>query len=41
MNASQLVLGVKKENPPANTGDVRDAGLVSTSGRFPGEGNGN
>ena len=40
MNASQLVLGVKKI-PPANTGDVRDAGLVSESGRFPGEGNGN
>ena len=40
MNASQVVLGVKKI-PPANAGDVRDAGLVSESGRFPGEGNGN
>ena len=40
MNASQLVLAVKKV-PPAVTGDGRDAGLVSASGRFPGEGNGN
>ena len=28
------------KNPPANTGDARDAGSVSGSGRSPGEGNG-
>ena len=28
----------KKKNPPANAGD---AGLISGSGRSPGEGNGN
>ena len=27
---------VKK--PPANAGDIRDVGLISGSGRFPGEG---
>ena len=26
---------------PANAGDVRDAGLIPGSGRFPGGGNGN
>ena len=29
------------KNLPANIGDVRDAGLISRSGRSPGEGNGN
>ena len=38
MKASQVVLLVK--NPSANTGDVRVAGLISGSGRSPGEGNG-
>jgi len=27
--------------PPANTGDLRDAGLILEAGRSPGEGNGN
>ena len=29
------------KNPPANVGDVRDAGLIPGSGRSPGVGNGN
>ena len=29
------------KNPPANAGDVRDAGLTPGSGRFPGGGHGN
>ena len=29
------------ENPPANAGDIRDAGLIPELGRSPGEGNGN
>ena len=29
------------KNPPANAGDMRDAGSIPASGRFPGEGNGN
>ena len=37
--ASQVVLVVK--NPPANAGDIRDAGLIPGLGRFLGEGNGN
>ena len=37
--ASQVVLVVK--NPPANTGDIRDVGLITGSGRFPGGGHGN
>ena len=32
---------VKKKNPPASAGDVRDVALISGLGRFPGEGNGN
>ena len=28
-------------NPPANVGDMKDAGLIPGLGRFPGEGNGN
>ena len=35
----QVVLVVK--NPPANTGDVKDTGLVPGSGRSPGGGHGN
>ena len=29
------------KNPPANTGDARDAGSIPGSGRSPGGGNGN
>ena len=36
---SQMVLVV--ENPPANTRDVRDLGLIPELGRFPGGGHGN
>ena len=32
---------VKKKNPPANAGEVRDAGLIPGWGRSPGVGNGN
>ena len=35
----QVTLVVK--NPPANAGDIKDAGLISGSGRSPGERNGN
>ena len=28
------------KNPPADTGDPEDAGLIPGSGRFPGKGNG-
>ena len=28
------------KNPPANAGDIRDAGLISASGKSPGERNG-
>ena len=37
--ASQVAIVGK--NPPANAGDVRDAGLIPGLGRFPGGGNGN
>ena len=37
--ASQVALVVR--SPPANAGDVRDAGLIPGSGRSPGEGHGN
>ena len=36
---SQVALVLK--NMPANTGDVRDAGLIPGLGRFPGGGHGN
>ena len=36
---SQVELLVK--NPPANAGDIKEAGLIPGSGRSPGEGNGN
>ena len=29
------------KNPPANAGDIRDAGSIHGMGRSPGEGNGN
>ena len=29
------------KNPPANVGDAGDTGLITGSGRVPGEGNGN
>ena len=35
----QVVLVVK--NPPANAGDIREAGSIPESGRSPGEGHGN
>ena len=34
-----MALGVK--NPPANTGEIRDTGLIPESGRSSREGNGN
>ena len=37
--SSQVALVVKK--PPANAGDIRDAGLIPGLGRSPGEGNSN
>ena len=37
--ASQVALVVK--NPPANSGDIREAGLIPGSGRSPGGGYGN
>ena len=36
---SQVARVIK--NPPANAGDIRDAGLIPGLGRFPGEGHGN
>ena len=33
--------GLVVENPPANTGDARDVGLIPELGRCPGGGNGN
>ena len=33
--------GLVVKNPPANTGDIRDVGLIPGSGRSHGEGNGN
>ena len=37
--ASQVALAVR--NLSANAGDIRDAGSIPWSGRFPGEGNDN
>ena len=37
--ASQVALVLK--NPPANAGDIRDAGLIPGLSRSPGGGNGN
>ena len=39
LQASQVALVVK--NPPANAGDIRDAGSIPGSGRSPGGGHGN
>ena len=39
LRASQVVLVVK--NLPANSGDLRDTGLIPELGRSPGGGNGN
>ena len=39
LRASQVALVVK--NPPANAGDLRNAGSISGLGRFPGGGHGN
>ena len=36
-----MVLGIKVKNPPANAGDIRDAGSIPRSGRCPGGGHGN
>ena len=36
-----LLMALVVKNPPANTGDVRDASSIPGSGRSPGEGNGN
>ena len=38
LGAAQVVLVVK--NPPANAGDIRDAGSIPGSGRSPGGGHG-
>ena len=39
MRASRMAL--KVQNIPANAGDIRDAGLISGSGKSPGGGHGN
>ena len=39
LGGSQVALVVK--NLPASAGDIRDVGLISGLGRYPGEGNGN
>ena len=39
VEASQVALVVK--NPPANAGDIKDAGLVPGLGRYPGGEHGN
>ena len=39
LGAAQVVLVVK--NPPANAGDIRDAGSIPGLGRSPGGGHGN
>ena len=36
-----MALVVKKQNPPANAKDVRDASSIPGIGRSPGEGNSN
>ena len=36
-----LAHGTSGKEPAANTGDVRDMGLIRGLGRSPGEGNGN
>ena len=34
-------VGLVVKNPPANAGDIRDAGSIPGSGRSPGKGHGN
>ena len=41
MNNQGLSGGSVVKNPPANAGDLRDSGLISGLGRFPGKGNDN
>ena len=36
-----MVLALVVKNPPANVGDIRNAGLILGSGRAPGGGHGN
>ena len=36
-----LIYGAMVKSPPANTGDTRDTGSITGSGRFPGVQNGN
>ena len=36
-----MVKKKKKQNPPANVGDIRDMGLIPASGRSPGGRHGN
>ena len=40
-NMVRVPVGSVLKNPPANTGDIGDAGSTPGSGRSPGEGNGN
>ena len=40
VRASQVMLVVKKKNPPANAGEVRVTGSIRGSGRSPGEAHG-
>ena len=39
--ASQVALVIKKKNPPANAGEIRDMGLTPGLGRAPAGGHGN
>jgi len=39
--AFQVALVVKKKNPPANAGDIRDTGLIPGLGTSPREGKAN
>ena len=41
INAFGLPRWLSDKNMPANAGDTGDMGLISGSGRSPGEGNGN
>ena len=36
-----MILALVVKNPPANVGDIRNAGLIPGSGRAPGGGHGN
>ena len=39
VTTEKTIVALLVKTPPANTGDVRDAGLISGSGRYPGRGN--